>query len=436
MIESRFNIWVDKGSLQYVYNGLTGALLSIDREERDALTGYLAGDDTQEIADTTLADLMAGKMLLQDGVDELRVLEELYVRSRSELSHLSLTILPSFGCNFDCPYCFEAKHPSIMNLEVRGAVVDFVKSRLDSLRSIQVEWFGGEPLVGRKALFDLSDRLIAISEDANVKYSASIITNGYLLDMQTCQELQRVGVQHAQVSLDGPPSIHDAMRPLRNGDGSFQRIVENLHNTIGRFAVTIRINVDRVNITSAEALLQILHDEGFAGKLNVYIGHLTGIKDNAAAPSATYSKCMTRKEFSVEELKFSWIATKYGFAKPSLPTLTGAPCTAVRNGDLVIGSEGELYKCYESVGTPSEVIGNIKDFKDLNSNVRKWLDYSPFRNQECRKCVALPVCMGGCPHHAFDLQLYENRCGTFRLNHADRIALYIDQHLALKPIAV
>lgn len=433
MIESRFNIWVDKGSLQYVYNGLTGALLCIEREERDGLTRYLAGEHTHGMDDSTLADLTAGKMLLPDGTDELQALEEFYVRTRGDFSHLGLTILPSLGCNFDCPYCFEAKYPSIMSLEVRKAVQDFAKSRLDSLRSIHVEWFGGEPLVGRNALFDLSDRLIALSREANIKYSASIITNGYLLDLQTCQELQRVGVQHAQVSLDGPPSVHDAMRPLRKGGGTFHRIVHNLHNTIGRFAVTVRVNVDRGNTMAAEELLKILHDEGFSGKLNVYIGHLTGIKDNAAAPSATYSKCMTRKEFSVEELKFSWIAAKYGFSKPALPSPTGAPCTAVRNADVVIGSEGELYKCYESVGSPGEVIGNIKDFKDLNSNVRKWLDYSPFRNTECRKCVALPVCMGGCPHHAFDLQLYEDRCGTFRHNHMDRIALYIDQHLALNP---
>ncbi len=436
MIESRFNIWVDKGSLQYVYNGLTGGLLCIAREERDALARYLAGEDSHGTADSTLADLTAGKMLLENGVDELQALEEVYVRSRSDLGHLGLTILPSFGCNFDCPYCFEAKSPSIMSPEVIGSVVDLVKSRLDTLRSIHVEWFGGEPLVGKHALFDLSDRLIAISKEANIEYSAGIITNGYLLDLQTCEELHRVGVRHAQISLDGPPSVHDVMRPLRDGKGTFRRIVENLHNTIGKFAVTIRINVDRVNVTSAEELLQILQEEGFAGKINVYLGHLTGIKDNAAAPSASYSKCMTRKEFSAEELKFSWIATKYGFTRAALPTPTGAPCTAVRNGDLVIGSEGELYKCYESVGTPSEVIGNIRDFKDLNSTVRKWLDYSPFRNLECRKCVALPVCMGGCPHHAFDLQLYEDRCGTFRHNHAERIALYIDQQVALKPIAV
>ena len=166
---------------------------------------------------STLSDLAAGSMMLPDGVDELAALEKLYVRSRSDTKHMGLTILTSLGCNFDCPYCFEAKHPSIMSMEIRSAVVDLVQSKLRSIRSLSVEWFGGEPLVGRVALFDLSDRLIARCEKANIEYAASIVTNGYLLDEHTCNELQRVKVKHAQVSIDGPPEIHDRMRPLRNG---------------------------------------------------------------------------------------------------------------------------------------------------------------------------------------------------------------------------
>lgn len=304
-----------------------------------------------------------------------------------------------------------------------------VRENFVGLRTLSVDWFGGEPLIGQKALFDLSERLIALCEAAKVDYFASIVTNGYLLDEETCRELKRVKVRHAEVSLDGPPSIHDKMRPLRNGWSTFRRIVENLHHTIGNFEVTIRINVDRISVAAAEDLLKILRDEGPAGKLGVYIGQLTDINDGVAAPSASYgSRYISRKEFSVEELKFSGIAAKYGFSRASLPGPKGAPCIAVRVRDLVIGSEGELYKCYDSVGTATEVIGSIKDYKSLNSNVRKWLDYSPFRNKECQQCIALPVCMGGCPHHAFDL-LLDDCCGTFRHSHVERITKHIDQHL-------
>jgi uncharacterized protein len=92
----------------------------------------------------------------------------------------------------------------------------------------------------------------------------------------------------------------------------------------------------------------------------------------------------------------------------------GAPCTAVRENELIIGSKGELYKCFESVGNRLEVIGNVDDYFDLRGRLNKWLSYDPFANGECRSCIALPVCMGGCAHHAMNSKQYENRCGTFR----------------------
>ena len=430
MKESKYNIWLEKHGSFYVYNGVTGALLCISEENRSELMSYLSGDQSHSVTNAQLADYLNGGMVVPDDFDEVATLEDHYVGSRHQTEHLGLTILSSLGCNFDCPYCFELKKPSVMQEEVQDAIIAMVEEKLDSFRSVSVEWFGGEPLVGRKAVFRLSKRLMALCASAEAKYSASMVTNGYLLDKETCEQLSSCAVQDIQVSLDGPPNIHDVMRPLRGGGSTFARIVENLHHAVGKFNIMIRINVDRNNIVHAEELLGILHREGFSRKLSVYIGQLTAVNDGVPSPSSGYgSRCMSRQVFSVEELKFTGLAAKYGFAKVSLPRPKGAPCTAVRASDLVIGSEGELYKCYESAGTPGEVIGNIKDYRALNSKVRKWLDYSPFRNSECLNCIALPVCMGGCPHHAFDLQLHDERCGTFRHNHLERIGNYIDQHL-------
>lgn len=430
MRESKYNIWVEKHGSHYVYNGVSGALLCVSEENRSDLMKYLSGDPAHTVTNGLLADYLTGGMVVPDDFDEVATLEAHYGRSRYQTEHLGLTILSSLGCNFDCPYCFELKRPSVMREEVQDAIVTMVEDKLASFQSVSVEWFGGEPLVGRKAIFALSKRLIALCASAKAKYSASMVTNGYLLDEETCERLSLCAVQDIQISLDGPAHIHDKMRPLRGGGSTFARIVENLHHSVGKFNVTIRINVDRNNIAHVEDLLGILRREGFSGKLSVYLGQLTAVNDGVPSPSSGYgSRCMSRQVFSAEELKFTGIAAKYGFGRASLPRPKGAPCTAVRASDLVIGSEGELYKCYESAGTPAEVVGNIRDYRTLNSNVRKWLDYSPFRNKECLNCIALPVCMGGCPHHAFDLQLYDGRCGTFRHNHLERIGNYIDQHL-------
>ena len=83
--------------------------------------------------------------------------------------------------------------------------------------------------------------------------------------------------------------------------------------------------------------------------------------------------------------------------------------------------KGELYKCFESVGNRLEVIGDIRNYRETNGRLEKWLKYDPFADSECRDCVALPVCMGGCAHHAMDPKLYDNRCDTFRHSYHEQV---------------
>jgi uncharacterized protein len=279
--------------------------------------------------------------------------------------------------------------------------------------------------VGKKPLLELSDQFIERCDRADVAYAAGIITNGYLLDPETCAQLRDRRVSHAQVGLDGPPDVHDRMRPLAGGKPSFWQIIENLHHAIDYMAVTIRVNLDVNNFGRAEELLKILDAEGFAQKLTVYSAQLVAVADGGA-PSATYGQCFSNRNFARAELEFDALAQAYGFGSASLPTPTGAPCTAVRRNELVVGSKGELYKCWESVGNPGETIGNIRDYRDLDGRMRKWLGYDPFANSECRGCIALPVCMGGCARHAIDVQQYENRCGTFRHSYRERVWNFIE----------
>jgi uncharacterized protein len=427
MKESRYNIWIQRHGEHYVYNGVSGALLRMTAEHHTAFRRFLNDDAQTDCPPSVLADLVRGRMLLSDDTDELSFLEQRYAQGRDSTQNLALTVVTSLGCNFDCPYCFEAKHASLMNEEVQDVVVELVRDKLAEIRLLSISWFGGEPLVGKGALLSLSDRFIAMCDAANVQYEARITTNGYLLDEKTCADLLDRRVSHAQISLDGPPEVHDRMRPLANGRGTFRQIVRNLHHAVNCFDVAIRINVDRNNIVAAEELLHLLAAEGFSGKLQVYLGQLVAINDGVDAPSAGYGgRCLGNSQFADAELEFNRMATRYGFSRASLPNPRAAPCTAVRVNEFVIGSEGELYKCYSSIGNPLEVIGNVTQYRDTDSRAHKWLKYNPFQNAECRQCIALPVCMGGCAHHAFDIMQYENRCGSFRYTHGQRVEDYVD----------
>ncbi len=424
MKASRYNVWVDDDGADFVYNGMSGALLKLASGEREAVERYLAGEGSSGCSAALLEGLARGRMLVSDDVDELQLLATRYELSRNDTSRLALTIVTSLGCNFDCPYCFEDKHPSILGEEVEAACVQLLKDQLPRINAFNVGWYGGEPLIGKRPLLSMSEKFIALCDEADVAYTADIVTNGYMLDEETCRELRAHRVGTAQITLDGPPDVHNRMRPLVGGGPSFDRIVENLRHAVDYFSVAVRVNVDAQNYVRLEELLQILAENGLSGRLLVYLGQLVAVDDGGRAPSSSYkSPCFTGKEFAEAEMAFTQLAMGYGFSGPSIPGPVGAPCTAVRSNELILGSDGELYKCWESVGNPAHVIGNIRDYANTNGRLRRWLSYDPFTNDECRSCLALPTCMGGCAHHGMDVLQYENRCDTFRHNYTDRIKL-------------
>jgi uncharacterized protein len=423
MKQSRYNIWADaEDGGSYLFNGISGGLKRLSNTEREAVEAFTAGVCV-ECSAKLLEDLVRARMLIPDDADELEMLSEQYRRSRYDTSHFAVTLITSLGCNFDCPYCFEAKHPSIMDDEVQEAILVLLDDQLPRITSFGVNWFGGEPLVGKKPLLALSDRFIEKCDAAGVEYGAQMTTNGYLLTEPTCIELKERRVSSVQVGLDGPADVHDRMRPLADGRGSFTKIMENLHHAVENFTISVRVNISAENFDRVEELFVALTAEGFAGKLTVYPGQLVGVH-NVTAPSSTYHGCFGHRQFAVAEQRFIDLAIQYGLARATLPEPTATPCTAVRSNELVIGSKGELYKCWESVGSPADVIGNIRSYRELDGRMERWLKYDPFHNQECRNCVALPVCMGGCAHHGMSALLYENRCHTFRHTYEEQVVKY------------
>jgi uncharacterized protein len=102
--------------------------------------------------------------------------------------------------------------------------------------------------------------------------------------------------------------------------------------------------------------------------------------------------------------------------------------------ELVVGARGELYKCYDNVGDPREVIGHLRSWQDPNNRVLKWLRYDPFVDEGCRSCIALPGCMGGCAHNQM-ISPGDAKCSTFRLTHRRQLEEYADAVAGGRPTA-
>jgi len=422
MRESRYNFWVEDAGARHVYNGLSGAVVTVPAAAWESVEAFLAGADREDADAELLHRLVVGRMIITDDTDEVAVLRDRYRRTRHGAEVFHLTVVTSLGCNFDCPYCFEAKHPSLLGDAVRERLLRLVEVRLATAEAFSVTWYGGEPLVGKAALYALSDAFRERAAAARVRYDATIVTNGYLLTRQVAVELRDRDVRSAQVTLDGPAEIHDRRRPLAGGQGTFATVLANITAAADVLPLTVRMNLDEENADAYESFLDALVEAGLAGRVGVSAGHVVAPAADPRAPSANYATArLSRPAFAALERRFFAAAEERGFAGPGLPGPVGAPCTAVRRNELIVGSRGELYKCTETVGDPNEVVGNLADWPRGDDRMHKWLAYDPFADAECRACKALPVCMGGCAYHSMDPDLHDSRCSTFRFTHEQQV---------------
>ena len=198
--------------------------------------------------------------------DERAALETMGRAACARTHGIGLTICPTMGCNFDCPYCFEDHFPRKMSQEVQDDIIGLATRMLDAsmATNIHVTWFGGEPLLAPKIIESLSERLMALAEERGGEYSASIITNGYLLTQDIVDMLDRCKVSNAQVTIDGLGATHDATRYLRGGGPTFERITGNLRNLKIPFNVNIRHNVhegNRAEKDDLKAFIEQLSEE-------------------------------------------------------------------------------------------------------------------------------------------------------------------------------
>jgi uncharacterized protein len=426
--ESRYNVWVTDGPRSHVYNGFSGRVVEVPTAQREPIERFVAGEDDAPADAELLRTLVGAHVLVADAADELELLRNRYAATRRNPDRFHLTIVTSLGCNFDCPYCFEAKHPSLLSGPVQERLLELVDQKLPAVRELAVLWYGGEPLVGLPSLLSLSDEFLARTAAAGVGYSATIITNGYLLTAPVARQLRERAVTSAQVTLDGPADVHDLRRPLAGGRGTFETLLANIAAVAGILDVTVRVNLDRANVGDYPRLLETLAATGLAGRITVQPAQVVDPPGRAGAPSGTYQvSCLPRPEYATVEQQFLDYASGLGFATPGPPAPTGAPCTAVRDNELVVGSRGELYKCTETVGDGSEVVGSLLDWPRPGDRLMKWLTYDPFADDECRSCPALPVCMGGCAYHAMDPRTHDSRCSTFRFRHEEQVRRMIDR---------
>ena len=348
-------------------------------------------------------------------LDERAALETMG-RAACAMPHaVGLTICPTMGCNFDCPYCFEDHFAGKMSAEVQDDVVALTERMLDasSAKSISVTWFGGEPLLAPEIIESLTERLMALAEERGGEYSAGIITNGYLLTQETVDMLERCKVKSAQVTIDGMGATHDATRRLANGGPTFERITTNLRDVKIPFKVNIRHNVhedNKAEMGELEAFIKELAEKS-GNDLFYYAAPVTGSETADDRGEQVGLLCGS----DASEVGIKQEAGRFQAGR-------GHYCGAHSIWSVGIDERGNLQKCWEAVDKPAISFGTAHDWDPKDplatasnpDNLTMYLNTAnPVPDDECHECEWLPMCVGGCPHKRL---FSERQCVEFRNN--------------------
>lgn len=356
-------------------------------------------------------------------------LDRFFVETREDTTQLRVTVLTTLQCNFACHYCFQGdhgdynKHADRMTLETSGRVVGWIEDRLDELNpeKLTLTFFGGEPLINLPVMYDMAERVSAAARARGVELVIGIITNGLLLTEDVVNRLLPYGLNFVKVTLDGDRDTHNRMRPLRGGQGTFDRIIENVRKVAGKVRIGIGGNFDASSVDSYPALLDFLKEQDFSDKLAKVafkpivrepqkpspqksgIIPLTVVNASGKPLSGT---CMTAAgsggssicdtcQFVDEQLSFLREETK----KRGFPTVDGVhmgPCEIHKKHAYTIGPNGSLYACPGFTGEPTLSVGHIDGRKETwrMTAAERFEHLAAWHN--CGDCAFIPVCAGGC----------------------------------------
>lgn len=344
-----------------------------------------------------------GMFIVEDDCDEIMDIQIKRNSQKYSFEYLGMTIAPTLACNFCCPYCYETSKPGMMTKDTEDNIVKLLERQSTSIKHFSVSWYGGEPLLAMNVISRLSEEFIRICSEQNIEYDAYMISNGYLLDDDTISKLIQYKVGGIQITIDGPPDVHNIRRRSKNGVPTFEKIVDNVNRILetGQIEVMLRINIDKTNSESVRELLRVLKVKLISNKVHISFGQVSAYTE---ACKSIEGSCFANNEFAKEIVQYYKIIEEEGFGEHNplpYPEPRYNYCCADLINSFVIDTDGYMYKCWNEVGDNDRSIGNVND-PDLQIVSYKnafWTENNPLIESKCKNCEVLPICMGGCPYN-------------------------------------
>ena len=316
----------------------------------------------------------------------------------------ALCLHVSHDCNLRCKYCFASTgdfgtgYRMTMNVETAKKAIDFVIARSGKRHNIEVDFFGGEPLMAMDTVKATVDYARSLEKEHNKNFRFTITTNGILLDDETIDYINE-NMSNAVLSLDGRPEVNDNMRPTVNGKGSYDVILPKFQKLVagrGDKDYYLRGTFTRHNRDFAQDVIHIA-DQGFR---NVSVEPVVGdakydytFKEEDLPGILEEYENLARELLDRDDINFFHFNVD----------LTQGPCVIKRMRGCGAGCEyvaitpdGDIYPCHQFVGKEEYKLGNVYDNTFDMDISRKFAGLNIYTRPDCKDCWARFYCSGGC----------------------------------------
>lgn len=321
----------------------------------------------------------------------------------------ALCLNVAHACNMKCHYCFASQgdfgmKPSLMTLETAKAALDFLIARSGPIHNLEVDFFGGEPLL----VADMLQQLVLYGrqreKESHKRFNFTLTTNCSLLD-EDMMDFVIANDISVILSLDGRQETNDRQRVFNNGEGTYGKIVPRIKAMVERNprSYYVRGTFTRKNLDFASDL-----------KHMVELGFDCISIEPATGPNNGYSiqeEDLPRVLAEYERLTDLFIdyrnkGKEIIFFHYNLQ-LQGGPCLAKRESGcgagieyLVVTPEGDIYPCHQFVGEKDFYMGNIFAGQ-INKTIRQKFEKNQIKDKECAECWTRYFCGGGCHANAY-----------------------------------
>lgn len=394
-----------------ILNALSGSFDIASKEEVDKLYGIKEG---KEIKDIDFLDYVIerGYVYEEKEFEDFR-LKQSYKEFNEIMkeSPTQVLLVPTYGCNFSCIYCYERGIPSKKDLISKEAVDAFFEDIGERLKGEKVKpyitLFGGEPFIDTPVQKEIISYIINKSRELN--YEIAAVTNGYNI-VEYIDILEKGLIREIQVTLDGPKDVHNSRRKLLSGGDSFEKILKGIDGLVFRdIPVNLRVVIDWDNVEYLPQLADIFDKKEYLDlppeKFKTQIGRnyelfecslnhesLMSQVEQWASFFEMAEKNPILKKFHNPEFK----GIRNAVISGSLYAPTFDTCPAGKK-EWLYDLYGDIYGCTASAGRKDYRLGTFyPKRKFFDDKLKPWQQRNVQNIPECKDCPVSLVCGGGC----------------------------------------